>query len=96
LTGLYGAGPNLGREKPSPVEAVMRRLARWGVLVQGVDRGLLPALYGATSPEANGGRLYGPGGFGQSTGGPAELSSCAARTRPSRSAARWPAAYICP
>jgi hypothetical protein len=74
LTGLYGAGPNLGREKPSPVEAVMRRLARWGVLVQGVDRGLLPALYGATSPEANGGRLYGPDGFGQFTGGPAELN----------------------
>jgi NAD(P)-dependent dehydrogenase (short-subunit alcohol dehydrogenase family) len=74
LTGLYGAGPNLGREKPSPIEAVMRRLARWGVLVQGVDRGLLPALYAATSPDAHGGRLYGPDGFGQFTGGPAELA----------------------
>ena len=30
----------------------MKRLARWGVLVQGVDQGLLPALYAATSPHA--------------------------------------------
>ncbi len=73
LTGLYAAGPNMGRAKPSPVEAVMTRLARWGVLVQGVDRGLLPALYAATSPDAQGGRFYGPDGFGQFTGGPAEL-----------------------
>lgn len=73
LTGLYAAGPNLGRAKPSPIEAVMKRLARWGVLVQGVDRGLLPALYAATDPEVKGGRFYGPDGFGQFTGGPAEL-----------------------
>ncbi|WP_327007968.1 SDR family oxidoreductase [Dactylosporangium sp. NBC_01737] len=73
LTGLYAAGPNMGREKPSPIEAVMKRLASWGVLVQGVDRGLLPALYAATSPEAGGGHFYGPDGFGQFTGGPAQL-----------------------
>ncbi len=73
LTGLYAAGPNLGRAKPSPIEAVMKHLARWGLLVQGVDRGLLPALYAATDPEAKGGRFYGPDGFGQFTGGPAEL-----------------------
>ncbi|RSM56688.1 short chain dehydrogenase [Actinoplanes sp. ATCC 53533] len=73
LTGLYAAGPNMGRERPSPIEAVMTRLARWGVLVQGIDRGLLPALYAATSPDAVGGHFYGPDGFGQFTGGPAEL-----------------------
>jgi NAD(P)-dependent dehydrogenase (short-subunit alcohol dehydrogenase family) len=73
LTGLYAAGPNMGRAKPSPIEAVMNHLARWGLLVQGVDRGLLPALYAATDPEAKGGRFYGPDGFGQCTGGPAEL-----------------------
>ena len=74
LTGLYAAGPNLGRAKPSPIEAVMKRLAKWGVMVQDVDRGLLPALYAATSPEAEGGHFYGPDGFGQFTGGPAELA----------------------
>jgi NAD(P)-dependent dehydrogenase (short-subunit alcohol dehydrogenase family) len=71
LTGLYAAGPNMGRSKPSPIEAVMKRLARWGVLVQDVDHGLLPALCAATDPAAEGGRFYGPDGFGQFTGGPA-------------------------
>ncbi|MEV8514140.1 hypothetical protein [Dactylosporangium sp. NPDC051484] len=46
----------------------MTRLARWGVLVHGVDQGLLPVLYAATSPQAQGGRLDGPDGFGQFTG----------------------------
>ncbi|GAA0449026.1 oxidoreductase [Paractinoplanes deccanensis] len=74
LTGLYAAGPNLGRPKPAPHEAVMTRLARWGILVQAVPQGVLPILYAATSPHAEGGRLYGPDGFGQFTGGPAELT----------------------
>ena len=73
LTGLYAAGPNLGRDRPAPHEAIMTRLAQWGVLVHHVEQGLLPALYAATSPQAQGGRLYGPDGIGQFTGGPAEL-----------------------
>ncbi|XVU29350.1 SDR family oxidoreductase [Actinoplanes sp. CA-054009] len=73
LTGLYAAGPNLGRGKPAPHEATMARLARWGILVQDVAHGVLPIQYAATSPEARGGRLYGPDGFGQFKGGPAEL-----------------------
>ncbi|WP_116076800.1 SDR family oxidoreductase [Asanoa ferruginea] len=73
LTGLYAAGPNLGRAKPAPHEKIMTRLARWGVLVHGVDQGLLPILYAATSPQAQGGRLYGPDGIGQFTGAPTEL-----------------------
>ena len=43
--------------------------ARHGTL----NQGLLPALYAATDPEAKGGHFYGPDGFGQFTGGPAEL-----------------------
>lgn len=73
LTNLYASGPNLGRRRRSPYESIMKRLAGWGVLVQPVDAGLLPALYAATSPQALGGRLYGPDGFGQFTGGPTEL-----------------------
>lgn len=73
LTNLYAAGPSLGRKRPAPHEAFIRRLARWGVFVQSVDVGLLPALYAATSPEARGGRLYGPDGLGEFTGGPTEL-----------------------
>ena len=74
LTGLYTAGPNLGRDKPARLEAIMSRLARWGVFVQGVEQGLQPALYAATSEAARGGRLYGPDGIGQFTGKPTELA----------------------
>lgn len=74
LTNLYASGPNLGRERPSPLEAIMTRLARVGLFVQTVDRGALPALYAATDPGARGGRFYGPDGLGQFTGGPTELA----------------------
>ncbi|MET7670025.1 SDR family oxidoreductase [Micromonospora luteifusca] len=74
MTNLYASGPNLGRSRPSPHHAVLSRLARWGVLVHSVDAGLLPALYAATSPQAQGGRFYGPDGLGQFTGRPTELA----------------------
>jgi NAD(P)-dependent dehydrogenase (short-subunit alcohol dehydrogenase family) len=74
LTGLYAAGPNLGRDRPAPHEALMTRLAGWGVFVHHVEQGAEPILYAAASPRAKGGRLYGPDGLGQFTGGPAELA----------------------
>ncbi|WP_344653713.1 SDR family oxidoreductase [Cryptosporangium japonicum] len=74
LTGLYAAGPNLGRTKPAPHAAVMTRLARWGVLVHGVEQGIRPVLHAATDPGARGGRLFGPDGLGQFTGAPTELA----------------------
>ncbi|WCN82080.1 SDR family oxidoreductase [Micromonospora sp. LH3U1] len=81
MTNLYASGPNLGRSRPSLHHSVMTRLARWGILVHSVDAGLLPALYAATSPQAQGGRFYGPDGLGQFTGAPTEL----AVYRPARS-----------
>ncbi|MFD5721747.1 SDR family oxidoreductase [Streptomyces sp. NPDC127036] len=74
LTNLYASGPNLGRNRPAPHEAIMRRLASWGVLVHSAEAGMLSPLYAVASPQAQGGALYGPDGFGQFTGGPAELS----------------------
>lgn len=74
LTNLYASGPNLGRSRPAPHERIMSRLARWGVLVHAVEAGVLPVLYAATGPHAEGGRLYGPDGIGQFTGGPTELA----------------------
>jgi NAD(P)-dependent dehydrogenase (short-subunit alcohol dehydrogenase family) len=74
MTNLYASGPNLGRSRPSLHHSIMSRLARWGVLVHSVDAGLLPALYAATSPQARGGRFYGPDGLGQFTGRPTELA----------------------
>ncbi|MGI8331709.1 SDR family oxidoreductase [Actinomadura scrupuli] len=73
-TNLYASGPNLGRERPSRHDSIVKRLARWGVFVQTVDRGVLPALYAATSPDAQGGRFYGPDGIGQFTGDATELT----------------------
>lgn len=35
---------------------------------------LMPPLYAATSPAAKSGRLYGPDGLGQLSGGPKELA----------------------
>ncbi|MGP4085137.1 SDR family oxidoreductase [Streptomyces sp. KR55] len=74
LTNLYASGPNLGRTRPAPHEAIMKRLARWGVFVQSVDAGVLPLLYAATSRDARGGCLYGPDGLGQFTGSPTQLA----------------------
>lgn len=37
-----------------------------------MESALLPALYAATSPQAEGGRLYGPSGFRHLSGAPAE------------------------
>ncbi|MEV7805393.1 SDR family oxidoreductase [Microbispora sp. NPDC088329] len=73
LTNLYASGPNLGRTRSAPYERIMTLLLRWGLFVQTVDAGLQPALYAATSPQAQGGRFYGPDGIGQFTGGPTEL-----------------------
>ena len=67
-TRLYSVGPNMGRGKPSPYDGLMRRLSKVGLFVQTVDKGLLPALYAATSPRAAGGRFYGPDGIGHFTG----------------------------
>jgi hypothetical protein len=36
---------------------------------QEIDEGILPALYGATSPDAQGGAFYGPRGIGELAGG---------------------------
>jgi hypothetical protein len=40
--------------------------------------GALPELYAATDPAAEGGRFYGPGGFGELRGYPAEVQPVAA------------------
>ena len=71
-TNLQASGPNMGRARRSPLDAIFKRLSRLGLLVQTVDGGLLPALYAATSPDAQGGHFYGPKGFAHFTGPPAE------------------------
>ncbi|WP_432493521.1 SDR family oxidoreductase [Kineococcus gypseus] len=71
-TSLLAARPEMGRERNTPQIAVIRRLSRAGILVGTVDSAQLPALMAATSPQARGGALYGPGGPGHLGGGPVE------------------------
>ncbi|MFJ1596266.1 SDR family oxidoreductase [Streptomyces sp. NPDC088261] len=89
VTNLYASGPNLGRSRPSPYEAIMTRLARLGVLVHGVEQGVLPAVYAATGHGARRGRFYGPDGFGQFTGRPTELSVYKAARSEEAAARLW-------
>ncbi|MFS0699332.1 SDR family oxidoreductase [Cellulomonas sp. 179-A 4D5 NHS] len=71
-TSLLSARPELGRDRDTPQIALIRRLSRAGILLGTVESAQLPALYAATSPQARGGRLYGPDGLGNLGGGPAE------------------------
>lgn len=88
---LYASGPNLGRSKPSPLDGIFRRLSKIGLFVQSVDEGLLPALHAAASPDAEGGRYYGPDGVGQFTGSATELKLPRRATIPADAARLWDA-----
>jgi NAD(P)-dependent dehydrogenase (short-subunit alcohol dehydrogenase family) len=71
-TGLLSARPELGRATDTPQVRLIRWLSRHGV-VAGTPRSAgLPALMAATSPDAEGGLLYGPSGFQHMSGAPAE------------------------
>ncbi len=71
-TSLLDARPELGRAKPTLSRSVIRALSARGILLGTVASAALPALYAATSPEARGGRFYGPKGLGHLGGPPAE------------------------
>ncbi|WP_030483952.1 SDR family oxidoreductase [Nocardioides aequoreus] len=71
-TSLLAARPELGRESDTLGRRVIRALSARGLLVGTVESAGLPALLAATSPDAEGGRLYGPRGFQHVGGGPAE------------------------
>ncbi|MDX3103540.1 SDR family oxidoreductase [Nonomuraea angiospora] len=71
-TNLLAAHPEMGRAKDTVGVRVIRALSRSGVLLGTVETAVLPALFAATSPDARGGRLYGPRGFRNLSGAPAE------------------------
>jgi NAD(P)-dependent dehydrogenase (short-subunit alcohol dehydrogenase family) len=73
-TNLLAAHPEMGRTQDSPQMRLIRTLSARGILLGTVETALLPALHAATSPEARGGRLYGPDGFGNLGGAPVEQS----------------------
>jgi NAD(P)-dependent dehydrogenase (short-subunit alcohol dehydrogenase family) len=69
-TNLQISGPSHGRAKPSTMERLYKFSWRFmPFLWQEVDEGILPALYAATSPQAQNGAFYGPRGFMGLAGG---------------------------
>ncbi|ORV99752.1 SDR family oxidoreductase [Mycobacterium kyorinense] len=81
-TNLQTSGPSHGRATPS----IMERLYKisWRVtpfLWQEIDEGILPALYAATSPQAEGGAFYGPRGIYEAAGGGVTTAKVPARAR---------------
>lgn len=71
-TSLLAARPEMGRDRDTLGVRLIRVMSRRGILLGTVESAALPALYAAASPEAVGGRLYGPSGPGHLGGGPAE------------------------
>src|ERR1700754_2667626 len=69
-TNLQLSGPSHGKASPTLLERFYR-LSRQitPFMWQEIDEGILPALYGATSPGARGGAFYGPRGIGELAGG---------------------------
>jgi NAD(P)-dependent dehydrogenase (short-subunit alcohol dehydrogenase family) len=73
VTNLQGSGPNMGRESRSAMSRTFPWIGRhFPFLVQQVDTGALPAIYAATSPDAQNDTFYGPSGRGHLTGAPIE------------------------
>jgi NAD(P)-dependent dehydrogenase (short-subunit alcohol dehydrogenase family) len=69
-TNLQLSGPSQGKESPTLWERFYR-VSREATpfMWQDVDDAILPALYGAVSPDAEGGMFYGPRGFLEVAGG---------------------------
>jgi NAD(P)-dependent dehydrogenase (short-subunit alcohol dehydrogenase family) len=81
-TNLQTSGPSHGRSKPSTMERFYKlswRLTPF--LWQEIDEGILPALYAATSPQAEGGAFYGPHGIYEAAGGGVAAAKVPARAR---------------
>ena len=71
-TSLLAARPEIGRTTDTLSVRIIRWLSARGILLGTPETAALPALLAATSPEAVGGRMYGPSGPGHLGGPPAE------------------------
>jgi NAD(P)-dependent dehydrogenase (short-subunit alcohol dehydrogenase family) len=81
-TNLQISGPSHGRARPSMMEQLYKlswRLAPF--LWQTIDEGILPALYAAAAPQAEGGAFYGPRGLYEVAGGGVTAAKVPARAR---------------
>ena len=71
-TNLLSAQPGMGRPDDTTAVKVIRTMSRLGILVGTPSSAALSAVYAATSPDAQGGHLYGPKGLRHLGGLPAE------------------------
>ncbi|BBZ76586.1 oxidoreductase [Mycolicibacterium anyangense] len=69
-TNLQISGPSHGREKPTALARFYQFSWRFMPFMwQEVDAGIVPVLYAAADPKAQGGHFYGPKGFMEVAGG---------------------------
>ncbi|SOJ55986.1 Fatty acyl-CoA reductase [Mycobacterium simulans] len=81
-TNLQISGPSHGRQKPALMERLYKMSWRFSpFLWQEIDEGILPALYAAATPQAEGGAFYGPRGFYEAAGGGVTEAKVPARAR---------------
>ena len=71
-TNLLQAQPHMGRSRDTMGFRMVKTFARLGLLNRSAEEGMLPALYAATHPLAEGGKFYGPSGLLHLSGPPAE------------------------
>jgi NAD(P)-dependent dehydrogenase (short-subunit alcohol dehydrogenase family) len=83
-TSLFTNGPGSGK---GFVNAIIPKLIE--IIGQSDEQGALPTLYGATSPEAQGGHFYGPDGFRQMKGYPVEVKPEAGADNHATAARLW-------
>ncbi len=69
-TNLLSAQPGMGRPDDTTAVKVIRTMSRLGILVGTPSSAALSAVYAATSPDAQGGHLYGPKGLASSRRAP--------------------------
>jgi len=82
MTNLQISGPSHGREKAALMERLYKASWRWTpFLWQEIQDGILPALYAAAAPQAEGGAFYGPLGFFELAGGGVKHARVPARAR---------------
>jgi NAD(P)-dependent dehydrogenase (short-subunit alcohol dehydrogenase family) len=71
-TNLLAARPEVGRDQDARRVRVIQALSARGILFGTVQTAQLPALFAATSPDAQRGGFYGPRGLGHIGGPPGE------------------------
>jgi NAD(P)-dependent dehydrogenase (short-subunit alcohol dehydrogenase family) len=71
-TNLLKAQPDMGRTRDTLSFRMVKVFAQLGLLNRSAEQGMLPALYAATDPHAEGGKFYGPSGLLHLSGPPAE------------------------